>query len=273
MNIQPVSLLHKEPIKLSGNFDNKISFSSLRVNQAKNNNTTYYFRNDLDWNSLKEYLITKYQNCNQVNTYVWGCSTGEEAYSLSMLFQDTEYGEKFFPIYAMDKSKTIIKENKIKQKNGVLLNNEEYCRIADNLHKMGYINTGSFIDRPPAWFIGDIKLKDCVTKPVKFICSDITKDLNKIDNNNSSVVMCRNMWPYINPDYYAKCAKDMFNNMKVGSVLIIGNYDIEGEQSIENTKLFPKSLIKAGFKPVDIAQGIHQNGFYYNNRPILIYEK
>ena len=188
-----------------------------------------------------------------------------------MLFQDTEYGKKFFPIYAMDKSKNIIKENKIKQKNGVLLNNEEYNRIADNLHKMGYINTESLIDRPPAWLIGNVKLKDSVTNPVKFSYSDITKDLNKIDNKNSSVVMCRNMWPYINPNYYNKCAEDMFKNMKFGSVLIIGNYDIEGESSIENTKLFPKSLIRAGFRPINIAQGI-QDRFYYN-KPILIYEK
>ena len=134
MNIQPVCILYKKQIKSSLNFSNKISFTSPCSNQAKSNNTTYYFRNDLDWNTLKEYLTTKYRNYNQVNAYIWGCSTGEEAYSLSMLFQTTICGKKFFPIYAMDKSKNIIEESKRKQKGAILLDNEEYYRISKSLY-------------------------------------------------------------------------------------------------------------------------------------------
>ena len=82
--------------------------------------------------------------------------------------------------------------------------------------------------------------------------------------------MCRNMWPYINPDKYNECAKKMYNNLAKGSIVVIGSFDIEGEPFIENSDSFKDSLIKSGFKPIDVAQ---RN--YYGDliKPAIIYEK
>ena len=236
--------------------------------------TSFYFRNDLDWVEFGKYIKNKFKNDKKVNTYVWGCSNGMEPYSLAILMSSFSGGSKFLPIKAMDISSLLISQNKKEQKEGVELTEENYERISVNLLLLGYNSTLNFLEVPKSWEIGSKKIKKNITSKVEFSHSDILKDINKIDKNNPSIVMCRNMWPYIDCDKYDECAKNMYDNLKEGSVVVIGGYDIDGSPYIKKSSTFRESLQKAGFKPVNRALGLNRTKCCTkNNRPSLIYEK
>ena len=95
MNI--LHYLFKKPVLKRGQFLNNEGSVYIR-------DLTCMFREDLDWKKLGEFLETRFAKCSKVNTYVYGCSDGSEAYSLSILLQN-KFGkdaEKFFPIIAKD---------------------------------------------------------------------------------------------------------------------------------------------------------------------------
>ena len=52
-----------------------------------NRHTTSFFRTDLDWTKLGKYLQKKFSNTPRVQTLIWGCSEGLEAYSLVILLK------------------------------------------------------------------------------------------------------------------------------------------------------------------------------------------
>ena len=72
--------------------------------------STKFFREDLNWNDFVFMLFQKYKGVPQVNIRCFGCSDGEEPYSLAMKLDVVlgKYAEKFFPIVAKDFDKTSI---------------------------------------------------------------------------------------------------------------------------------------------------------------------
>ena len=171
----------------------------------------------------------------------------------------------------MDINSAIIKRNQCRKENGIFLDDRELGRIRNNLEEMGCSEPEKYIDEVPPIITGRLnKFKENIVNKVNFSCSDILSDLDKIDGSKPSIIMCRNMWPYISPENYDKCAETMYDRLSSGSIVIIGDYDITGDPFVEKSDLFPQSLIKAGFKPRNAARGISAG--HLEDQP-LIYEK
>ena len=220
-------------------------------NKIFNRPTTYFFRKDLNWKEFLEVIQERFKNANKVNTYIWGCSKGDEAYSLAMLL-DRYFGaesEKFFPIEAKDIDEETIKSNKTEQSERVISRTSEKEKIKKVLRLTPNEESKYYSVFPGT---DSIKLNSDCIKKINFEASNIVTDLGLIDSENPSLVMCRNMWPYINPDKYESCAKELYDRLAKGSLMVIGDYDCFGELGYFGSKDFPKELIKAGFTPVYI---------------------
>ncbi len=230
---------------------------------------TDMFRTDMNWQNFGRYLKNRFLYEDKVNTTVYACSTGEEAYTLSILLQDIlKYNaEKFFPVSAKDINEDLIKKN-ISNQNGNKIMKDSYlpARYAldlDNIEIQNYVT----IENSPNSSYEIEKLTDKVTEPVQFSAANILEDVENIDTDIPSVIMCRNMWPYVDSSEYEEFATKLYNKLKKGSVVVIGKYDHKGEQGRDNSDTFPKALLNAGFTPADIKMS-----FFKEDVP-LIFEK
>lgn len=230
-----------------------------------NRRKTYMFRNDISsWAELGNYFEKRFDKFDKVNVYCYACSTGEEPYSLSILLLSKfkSMAGKFFPIIAKDINKGLIEENIEKQQNGNIAVNNGYTKGRKSL-KIRASEMQQYIQRKGRYKEYEILSND-VIKPVKFSYGNILDDINNIDKNNPSIVMCRNMWPYVDPEQYDKFAQNLYQKLQKGSVVIIGDYDCDGQKGVSKSGNFPKSLFNAGFT---IARHPVNNGYK------LVFEK
>lgn len=80
-----------------------------------NRNITQYCRNDINWREFGKYLKERFPDISNVDIYDFGCSTGEEPYTLALLLQKV-YGNSDFKIQASDIDEFNIKHNLRTQK-------------------------------------------------------------------------------------------------------------------------------------------------------------
>lgn len=212
--------------------------------------STYLFRRDLDWKKLGYYIQKRFKGEDKVNTYCYACSKGDEAYSLSITLQQLlgDEAEKFFPIFAKDINENTIERNIFRQKNGrktipgylsakfaLGLKQEE---IEKFIKPLGLIQCGEL----------ESVLTQKTTGPVKFECANILEDIDSIDTKHPSIILARNMWPYVNKNEYESFTKRLYEKLPKGSVVIIGEYDYRGEKGMIGSNSFPNYLIEAGFE-------------------------
>lgn len=210
---------------------------------------TQMFRIDLDWAEFKKYLKKNFSGYEKVNTLVYGCSDGSEAYTMSILLQNAFGDEagKFFPIFAKDIDTRAIERNKERQNARLtpVFNCEIPAKYSLNLDSEG-IREYMEIKGLKEFLLPN------VTKPVVFSVANILEDIENIDFRHPSIVMMRNMWPYISPDEYFDYANRLYERLAPGSIVVIGSFDCTGEPGTERTDTFPPALLSAGFEePAD----------------------
>lgn len=236
-----------------------------------NRHGTLYFRPDLDWTKFGKYLQGKFSNSNKVQSLIWGCSTGNEAYSFAILLKHSfgDNSKKFLPIKAMDINSKLINQNKTLQEAGFPIN----LPILENMKSALKIQSLRYdLDEIKKYFkpvtYTTVRLNDEILNSVDFSYSNILTDVDKIDSSIPSIVMCRNMWPYISPRKYSSFSKKLYDKLHPNSIVVIGGYDWEGEKGVVGSNLFPKALIYNNFKPV---KGFHvKNG---NKSEIIVFQK
>lgn len=213
---------------------------------------TDMFRTDMDWDFLASYLHNRFRFENKINTLVYACSTGQEPYTLSIVLQHKlgNSAEKFFPIQAKDIREDII-EKDIADQAGDTIIKDSYLPIRRCLG-INHDESEKYVilEEIPNSSFEIEKLTDNATSPVQFSCTNILDDIDNIDSDTPSLIMCRNMWPYVNPEEYEEFAKKLYDKLAKGSVVVLGNYDFAGEKGKELSKTFPINLIKAGFEAV-----------------------
>ena len=207
----------------------------IRGGEIFNRRTTMFFRDDIKWEEFRYYLRQRFADYESVSTQVYGCSSGEEPYSLAMTLCE-EFGkdaQKFFPIAAKD---VTLKEKK------------EF----DAQRLLGAFHASLRGARASKYFI----LKDCETaifkdkikEHVEFSRANILEDLDSIDSKRPSIIFCRNMWPYVDEKEYDEYAQKLFDRLQKGSIVVLGSYDFTDDISIRDV-IFAHSLLKSGFTP------------------------
>ncbi|MBR1617637.1 hypothetical protein IJ670_05740 [bacterium] len=210
-------------------------------NCVVNSNETHVLRKDINWLEFKNYINSHFKNYPKVNTYNYACSNGIEPLCVSMMLQATnENPEKFFPIYGIDIEKDIVKDN-IKNQNRHL-SQEDTMRITSFLECLGK-NPSEYISKGE-W--GNT-FSNKTSAPIKYRCANILDDIDFIDSKNPSLVLCRNMWPYIKPNEYLPYAQKLYDKLAKGSCVVLGLFDYKGNNHA-HSNTFPKALEEAGFE-------------------------
>jgi len=219
-------------------------------NIVYNRNCTYFFRNDMNWVFLGHFLRDKFKDEDKVDTRVYACSYGPEAYTFSMLIQKMfpDDFEKFFPIMAKDISEVQIEQNKIRQKGDVKICKGEALSARKAL-SWGVID--DFCDYIAKNDEGKNILTERVKAPVVFETANILEDIDTIDSEHPAIISCRNMWPYVNSEEYGAFSDKLYKKLKEGSVVIIGEFDYTGPQILEDIGI-AESLVQSGFSPVQL---------------------
>lgn len=218
----------------------KLNFgSNIRtVRNADNNiihrNTTSFFRNDIIWDDLAQYIGDFYKDSDKVNIYCFGCSDGSEPYSLAASIKsNVSRFNKFFPIYASDYDDVII-ESALKGEYRVL--DREMCAM-DEYTKGKW---RSYFERSG---YNGLRVKKSFKDFVRFKTEDITESADKIQKG-PKIILCRNLWPYLSFDKKEKLMTKIKEKSDDKTLVIIGSFDNQ------STKI-SDAFIQNGFVPVN----------------------
>ena len=213
--------------------------------------STNIFREDLDWFGLVQYMEKHFKNKERVNTYSIACSDGSEAYTFAIsVFENLPENiqSKFLPVKACDVDEEV-------------LNAAQSGRI--NLYAIEFViperaynrSINKYFYNPSVSVMikgDDISETDTISSyqpvqklkdSVKFKHSDILTELNNLKDSGNSVVMCRNVFPYLNSKYTDLIINSARQNLKQGSLFIIGDYD-------ENVNIRQKLLANGFVQPL-----------------------
>ena len=187
---------------------------------------TYFFRDDLEWGSFARYLNLHFKNTDKVNIYNAACSDGTEPFTLVMTLLTTlgkEKSEKFLPIDAFDLNPKLIKN----AESGEIPLLPNVYGIIDffNLKLKTWFKDKQFLKyiRQKHGGLG-VKMNEDVRNLVNFKIGNVNNRVHNINGENS-VFLCRNMWMYLTEAERIKLAQNLGQNLKKGSLVVIGGYD------------------------------------------------
>lgn len=184
--------------------------------------TTYFFREDLNWTNLAEFLGKKYKTAEKVNVLNHACSNGQEPYTLAVKLIQVlgKEAKKFFPIQAKD-----IDFDNIESANRGRLG----IKLSD-MYRINYYTkdklTSFFTLGKPENPNSDLVLipKEKIKIKVNFSQADILKDTSKKLPDNT-VILCRNFWPYLSPAERKHLVSNLYRNIGNNSLVITGDFD------------------------------------------------
>ena len=221
--------------------------------------STNLFRDDLDWLGLIKYIKTHFTNKSKVNMYSLASSDGSEAYSLAISIKEKmehDNQEKFLPITACDIDKEVIN---VANKRRINIYNIEFFMAEKNYdiniekyfkNKSVSVMINNDITSESDTISSFEPIKE-LQDAVKYKNIDILTALNELEDDGNTVILCRNVFPYLSINYTDKVIQSARNKLKDGSLFIIGDYD--GYTDIE------EKLAKNGF-----FQPILNNGSIYS---------
>ncbi len=201
--------------------------------------STNVFREDIDWAKLAKFIIYHFKDVPVVNAYSLAASDSSEAITYAISLFDTlkqmklfnEYKSKFSHIFASDIDQEILRaamsgkinllgiEFVLAEKQGFNLYNYVKDKSVsmmikgDNTSETDYIYSYAVIP----------EIRDAI----KYKRSDILTELKQLKDYGNSVVMCRNVFPYLNYEYQHNIIEYARRNLKPGSLFIIGDFDNE----------------------------------------------
>jgi chemotaxis protein methyltransferase CheR len=178
-----------------------------QIVDAMTTNETYFFRDQHPFDCLKKEIVPEHVKKNGANLKIWcaACSTGQEPYSISMLFSD------FFPslnakIIATDISPQVLN----KAKHG------KYSQIEVNRGLQITLLIKHFKQAGAFW-----EINDSIKKRIDF------KSLNLIgswgmDLSNLDIVFCRYVLIYFEQDTKKQILEKIERSLNPGGCLFLG---------------------------------------------------
>lgn len=180
---------------------------SLKLYNSFSINVTEYFRDPKVWGTFASEIIPqilKQAKTDSIKIWSAGCATGQEAYSLAILFKESLENKKInFEIIATDMNKVSI-----------------------GIAKVGLYDEKS-LKKIPTWLIpkyfektddGLWLVRDDLKKNVKFILGDVlTCQLEPLD-----VIVCRNLLIYYSKSAQELLFKKFSKSLKSGGFVVLG---------------------------------------------------
>jgi chemotaxis methyl-accepting protein methylase len=172
----------------------------------------YYSQSELSYFKLTTlYQKLKYKSQRPINIWSCPCATGEEPYSIAMIFDNLKKQISNFPNYfivASDIDKGAIS----KARKGIYI--EESMKEVSNYYEHNYFTrTSDYIGYKYA-------IKDEIKREINFIVEDITKEHKK--NLRYDIIFCRYLLIYFNRENRNKFLKILESRLNYGGLLIIG---------------------------------------------------
>lgn len=262
MNIAPVNNYYNHTFKSSYRIyypDEYKNYDFFNTNLIRT--STNVFREDVEWDRLVKFIDRHFADKDKVNSYVLACSDGSEAFTYAISIKEflpQEVQKKFLPIKASDIDEEMIKTAKSGRIN---LYPIEFL-LAENISgidlfkymtdkTVSHLIKGDEVSETDE--ISSYKVKKELLDAAEFKCSDILSEMRNLKDEGNSVIMCRNVFPYLKPSYVDKIILTAQEKLKIGSLFVIGNYD-------EYAKIGDKLLNNGFFKPVLNCQNIFMRG-------------
>jgi chemotaxis protein methyltransferase CheR len=177
-------------------------------------NKTSFYREREHFNWIKEYLLPTYFSQGKDIFKIWcaGCSSGQEAYSLTMEMLNFKKNNKGFDfrIYATDVNTEMLG----KAREGVYpikLSSE-----IPLIRRSEYLLKGTFGKKD--YF----KFNEKVTSKIKFSYCNLL-DLQKYSNNTFDLIMCRNVLIYFPRAIQSKIINNFNKYIALNGYLVIGH--------------------------------------------------
>ena len=204
-------------------------------------NTTTFFRPDMNWGRLVELLANKYKNANKVNVFNMACSDGSEPFTLAISLME-KFGKdakKFFPIKATDMDRTIINRAKNERCN---LSEADLLRLY-NATDGDFSNYFHFYRTDDLQYPFTVKATNKLSENIQFNVAKIMDEVKNIPAENY-IVLCRNCWVYMNHSDQFALAEELSRRLTPSSLVLLG--------SLENSYGHSKILEQFGFRMTDV---------------------
>ncbi len=237
------------PIYNSFNTQNKINFGSTdrfyKTDRGKEiGNSSWIFREDINWRDFSEFLIHNFRNKEQVNIIQFAASDGSEGYTqiISLLENPNKKDvSKFFPIQAYDIDDFIVTKA---QSGKINLGVNDIARLRTNS-----IPRSKYFIRKPLTFVPEnlyqkvlqsnpdeifgvrdvFEVSDILQDKIIFDMGDMFKILPEIKDDSNTVILCRNILGYFHdePEKIEKFIQTASAVLEKGSVFVIGKLDTD----------------------------------------------
>jgi two-component system CheB/CheR fusion protein len=194
---------------------------------------TSFFRDPPAWEMIREQVIpgflTSHPEGGTMRAWVPACSTGEEAYSLAMLFQEAldeikPHGRCSLQIFATDLEPDAIE----KARKGIFLPNIQADVGAKRLNRF-------FHEEGSSYRIG-AEIREMVT----FATQDVLLDppFSKLD-----LICCRNLLIYLGAEPQKKLVALFYYSLNPGGVLFLGSAETVGAHAEMFAPMDPKTRL------------------------------
>lgn len=201
------------------------------------NTESYFFRDQEQFNLLRNQIlpeiIKRKYNSKTIRICSAGCSTGEEPYSLAILFKELipNLEEWNLMILGLDINKEALK----KARQGIY--------TAWSLRSLDMTTIQQYFIKSNNKYYLDEQIK----LMVKFQYTNLVKDLfihPYSDFLDIDLILCRNVFIYFDPTVIAKIVEKFYYTLQPLGYLITGHTELCGQKlSNFQTKLFPESLV------------------------------
>ncbi|MBI9073675.1 MAG: PAS domain S-box protein [Melioribacteraceae bacterium] len=242
-----VRFLQKNPIELD------ILFKELLIG------VTSFFRDALVWEKLKEKvlpdLFNELPNGHVLRAWVTACSTGEEAYSLAIIFKeavDKIKHEKSFTlqIFATDIDSDAIE----KARKGFFSQNIVADVESERISQFFTKEEGGF------------RVNTAIREMVVFAPQNVIKDppFTKLD-----LMLCRNLLIYMEADLQKKLMNLFHYSLNAEGIMILGSAENENSQSNQFTPIDAKlKIYKRSLSPVNTELLDFPSSFAHTKRQV-----
>lgn len=209
---------------------------------------TNFFRDSPVWEKLKEIILPNFlnqlPNDHVLRAWVVGCSTGEEAYSLAILFKEVNEKRKRGKKTSIQIFATDIDSDAIDIARKGLFNSSILADVSDERINQYFTKEGELF-----------RINTTIREMVVFAPHDVIKDppFTKLD-----LISCRNLLIYLEPILQKRIMNIFHYCLNPGGMMLLGSSENENAQNNHFTPIDPKLKL---YKSTSVATGSDLMGF------------